>query len=100
MIMVGSIKTMSRSLSPAEHLVLKSVCNGQSNLAISENTHFSIKSVENAISRSAKVFGICSTSDINFRVLLAVAYRLNFGDIEICLENLEQELATDPKSVI
>ena len=81
--MVGSLKQMSRSLSPAEHLVLKCVCNGQSNSLISENTHFSIKSVENAISRSARVFGVTSTPNINLRVLLAVAYRINFGDIEI-----------------
>ena len=79
--MVGSLKQMSRKLSPTEHLVLKCVCNGQSNSLISENTHFSVKSVENAISRSARVFGVTSTPDVNLRVLLAVAYRINFGEI-------------------
>jgi DNA-binding NarL/FixJ family response regulator len=69
-------------LSPIEHLILKAVCNGQSNLCISENTHYSVKTVENTISRSARVFGVTSTPNINLRVLLAIAYRVNFGEIE------------------
>ena len=80
--MVGSLSQMSRSLSPVEHLILKCVCNGQSNLSISENTHYSVKTVENTISRSARVFGVTATPYINLRVLLAIAYRINFGEIE------------------
>ena len=80
--MVGSLTRMSRVLSPVEHLVLKCVCSGQSNLMISKNTHFSLKTVENTISRSARVFGVTSTPNINLRVLLAIAYRINFGEIE------------------
>jgi len=76
--MIDSLQKMSRSLSPSEHLVLKCLCTGQSNLAITESTHFTVKSVENAISRSARVFGVTSTPNINLRVLLALAYRANF----------------------
>lgn len=80
--MVRLLVPMIRDLSPAEHLVLKFVCNGQSNSLISRNTHFSVKTVENTVSRSARVFGIAETPDTNLRVLLTVAYRLNFGEIE------------------
>jgi DNA-binding NarL/FixJ family response regulator len=80
--MLGSMTRMSRVLSPVEHRVLKCVCNGQSNLMISKNTSYSLKTVENTISRSARVFGVTSTPNINLRVLLAIAYRLNFGDAE------------------
>lgn len=80
--MVGSLRRMSRVLSPVEHLVLKCVCNGQSNSMISKSTHFSVKTVENTISRSARVFGVTATPNINLRVLLAIAYRINFGEIE------------------
>ena len=80
--MVGSLRQMSRSLSPVEHLVLKCVCTGQSNLMISESTHYSVKTVENTISRSARVFGVTATPSINLRVLLAIAYRMNFGEID------------------
>jgi len=80
--MVSSIAHMSRTLSPVEHLILKAVCNGQSNLCISESTHFSVKTVENTISRSARILGVTSTPDINFRVLLTIVYRFNFGEIE------------------
>jgi ABC-type proline/glycine betaine transport system permease subunit len=50
---------------------------------ISKNTHYSIKTVENTISRSARVFGVTSTQSINLRVLLAIAYRRHFGDVEV-----------------
>jgi DNA-binding NarL/FixJ family response regulator len=80
--MISSIQRMSRPLSPFEHLILKCVCTGQSNLAISETTHFPVKTIENAISRSAKVFGVCSTPQTNLRVLLALAYGANFKSPE------------------
>lgn len=80
--MISTVHKMSRNLSPFEHLILKCVCTGQSNLAISDGTHFSVKSVENAISRSARVFGISSTPDVNLRVLLALVYGANFKSAE------------------
>jgi len=49
---------------------------------ISESTHYSVKTVENTISRSARVFGVTATPSINLRVLLAIAYRINFGEID------------------
>lgn len=87
--MVGSLKKMSRDLSPVEHLILQAVCNGQSNLCISENTHYSVKTVENTISRSARVLGVTSTPRINLRVLLVIAYRVNFGEIPSHARNLD-----------
>jgi len=81
--MISSLNRMSRKLTPVEHLVLKAMCNGESNLCISENTHYPIKTIENTISRSARVFGIASTPDINLRVLLASTYRLNFEESEL-----------------
>jgi DNA-binding NarL/FixJ family response regulator len=84
---VNSLPLMSRDLSPIEHLVLKCVCNGQSNSEISENTHYSVKTVENTISRSARVFGVTSSQSINLRVLLTVAYRRHFGDVEVEFED-------------
>lgn len=80
--MIKSLQTMTRSLSPSEHLVLKCVCTGQSNVAISESTHFSLKTVENTISRSAKVFGVAAGVNVNLRVLLALAYRANFQNAD------------------
>ena len=81
--MINSIQKMSRDLSPSEHLILKCLCTGQSNLAITESTKFTVKSVENAISRSARVFGVNSTPSVNLRVSLALAYRTNFGEDDL-----------------
>jgi DNA-binding NarL/FixJ family response regulator len=80
--MIKSLHAMTRSLSPSEHLVLKCVCTGQSNSAIVESTHFSLKTVENTISRSAKVFGVAAGVNVNSRVLLALAYRANFQNTD------------------
>lgn len=80
--MIESLHKMSRTLSPSEHLILRCLCTGQSNIAISNSTHFSIKSVENTISRSAKVFGVLAGVNINLRVLLALAYRANFQNTD------------------
>ena len=76
--MVTSLHRMTRSLTPTEHLILKCLCTGQSNSRISETTHFSIKTIENSISRSAGVFGVKSGVNVNLRVLLSLAYRANF----------------------
>jgi DNA-binding NarL/FixJ family response regulator len=94
--MVGSITHMSRKLSPVEHLILKLVCHGQSNAYISENTHYPVKTVENTISRSARVFGVTSTPNTNLRVLLAIAYRVNFGEIELEAKNIVVKEVSTP----
>ena len=57
------------------------MCQGKSNSAIANETNRSIKVVENTISRVARVFGITSTCDNNIRVLLALSYRANHGDL-------------------
>jgi len=86
--MVNSLTSVIRDLSPVEHLVVKGVCNGLSNSCISEHTHYSVKTVENIISRSARALGATSTPNTNLRVLLTVLYRLNFGEIESLARNL------------
>ncbi len=80
--MIDHLRKMSRELTPTEHLILQCVCTGNSNASISERTHFSIKTVENVISRSARVFGIYPDVNINLRLLLALAYRANFQNVE------------------
>lgn len=91
--MIQSIQKLSKSLSPSEHLIIKCVCTGQSNVAISETTSYSIKCIENSISRSAKILGVVSGPDVNLRVLLVIAYRANFPDptfdpVELAVKHL------------
>ncbi len=86
--MIDHLAKMSRELTPAEHLILQGVCTGNSNASISERTHFTIKTVENGISRSARVFGIYPDVNINLRLLLALAYRANFQNVEFNLTEL------------
>ena len=74
------ITIMSRELTPFEHLVANHLCDGLSNSAIARATSHSEKVVENTVSRMARAFGIKSDGDTNIRVLLALAYRTNFGD--------------------
>ncbi len=74
------ITIMQRDLTTFEHLVLDLLCKGMSNSAIAHNTAHTEKVIENTVSRSARVFGITSDGDTNVRVLLALAYRTNFGD--------------------
>jgi DNA-binding NarL/FixJ family response regulator len=74
------ITIMQRELTPFEHLVLDLLCKGMSNSAIAHNTAHTEKVIENTVSRSARVFGITSDGETNVRVLLALAYRTNFGD--------------------
>jgi len=78
--MINDITIMQRELTPFEHLVLALVCEGKSNSAIAFETSHTEKVVENTVSRSARAFGITSDGDTNVRVLLALAYRTNFGD--------------------
>ena len=78
--MARDITISSRELSPFEQLVLQLVCEGKSNSAIATETSHSEKVIENTVSRSAQVFGIKSDSDTNLRVLLALAFRTQYGD--------------------
>lgn len=71
----------ARDLTSLEHSILQFMCQGKSNSAIAHETNRSIKVVENTISRVVRVFGITSSCDNNIRVLLALAYRTNHGDI-------------------
>ena len=71
---------LPRELSPFEKLVLGLMCEGKSNSSIAKLTSHTEKVVENTISRSARIFGIKSDGDTNLRVLLALAFRANFGD--------------------
>jgi DNA-binding NarL/FixJ family response regulator len=73
-----SLPIATRDLSPIEHLVVQCLCNGQSNLNISINTHLSVKLVENTIYRSSRVFGIASNQLVNSRVLLSLVYNAAF----------------------
>jgi DNA-binding NarL/FixJ family response regulator len=79
--MARDITITSRELTPFERLVLELLCEGKSNSAIARETNHTEKSIENTISRSAKVFSISSDGDTNTRVLLALAFRTHYGDI-------------------
>lgn len=81
--MSSKIFKLLRDLSPFEHLVCGHLCDGKSNSAIAKTTYHTEKAVENTVSRSAHAFSIKSNSDINVRVLLALAYRSYFGDSAI-----------------
>jgi len=74
------ITIMHRELTPFEHLVAEHMCDGLSNAAIARETSHTEKVVENTISRMARAFGIKADGDTNLRVLLALAYRAQFGD--------------------
>lgn len=74
------IKILLRDLTPFEHLVAEHMCDGLSNGAIARETAHTEKVIENTISRMARAFSIQSGPDINLRVLLALAYRAQFGD--------------------
>jgi len=78
--MARDITITSRELTPFEQLVLELVCEGKSNSAIARETNHTEKSIENTISRAAKVFIITSDGDTNTRVLLALAFRTHYGD--------------------
>lgn len=74
------IRILARDLTPFEHLVAEHMCDGLSNAAIARETAHTEKVIENTISRMARAFGIKADGDVNFRVLLALAYRTQFGD--------------------
>jgi len=74
------VRILTRDLTPFEHLVAEHMCDGLSNAAIARETAHTEKVIENTISRMARAFNIKADGDINFRVLLALAYRTQFGD--------------------
>jgi len=78
--MSRDITITTRELSPFEQLVLGLLCDGKTNSAIARETNHTEKVVENTVSRSAKALGITSDADTNIRVLLALAFRANYGD--------------------
>jgi DNA-binding NarL/FixJ family response regulator len=74
------IRILTRDLTPFECLVAEHMCDGLSNAAIARETAHTEKVIENTISRMARAFGIQSGPEVNLRVLLALAYRAQFGD--------------------
>ena len=78
--MARDITISARELNPFEHLVMGLLCEGKTNSAIARETSHTDKVIENTISRSAKAFNLKSDPDTNIRVLLALAYRANYGD--------------------
>lgn len=73
----------TRELNPFEKLVLGLMCEGKTNSAIARETSHTEKVIENTISRAAKAFSVKSDVDTNIRVLLALAFRSQFGDLAI-----------------
>ena len=78
--MARDITITNRELSPFEKLVLGLLCEGKTNSSIARETNHTEKVIENTISRSAKAFGITSDAETNIRVLLALAFRTQYGD--------------------
>ena len=70
----------TRRLTPTERVIGLLVCEGLSNSAIANRLSASEKAIENAVFRLARAFEIKSDGEFNCRVLLALAYRANFGD--------------------
>ena len=78
--MTADITISLRDLTPFERLVMDLMCQGKSNAAIAHETAHTEKVIENTVSRTAKAFGIKSDGETNLRVLLALAYRAQYGD--------------------
>ncbi len=92
--MTTDITITERELNPFEKLVLGLLCEGKTNSAIARQTSHTEKVIENTISRSAKAFSIKSDPDTNIRVLLALAFRIHYGDaafdrLEVACSHLE-----------
>ena len=95
------IRILARELTPFEQLVAEHMCDGLSNAAIAGETSHTEKVIENTISRMARAFGIKADRDTNFRVLLALAYRSQFGDKsfdKLGVECSHLEVGSDGKS--
>jgi DNA-binding NarL/FixJ family response regulator len=91
------VKILLRELSPFEQLVCEHLCDGLTNGAIAKATAHTDKVIENTVSRVAHAFSIKSNGEVNVRVLLALAYRTQFGDKAFDkLGTACQHLATGP----
>ena len=75
------VNIIVRPLTPFEQLVCEHLCDGLTNAAIAQATSHTEKVIENTVSRVAQTFTLRSNTEINLRVLLALAYRTNFGDL-------------------
>ncbi len=75
-----NLHILTRELTPFEHLVCEHLCEGLTNSAIARETAHTEKVVENTVSRVAHAFGIKADGERNVRVMLALAYRSQFGD--------------------
>ena len=75
------VNIIVRPLTPFEQLVCEHLCDGLTNAAIAQATSHTEKVIENTVSRVAQVFTLRSNTEINLRVLLALAYRTHFGDL-------------------
>ena len=95
--MALDVKILLRELSPFEQLVCEHLCDGLTNGAIAKATAHTDKVIENTVSRVAHAFSIKSNGEVNVRVLLALAYRTQFGDKAFDkLGTACQHLATGP----
>ena len=74
------VNLIVRPLTPFEQLVCERLCDGLTNAAIAQATSHTEKVIENTVSRVAQAFTLRSNTEINLRVLLALAYRTHFGD--------------------
>ncbi len=74
------VNMIVRPLTPFEHLVCEHLCDGLTNAAVAQATSHTEKVIENTVSRVAQAFTLRSNTEINLRVLLALAYRTHFGD--------------------
>ena len=100
--MARDITITARELSPFEHLVMGLLCDGRTNSAIARETYHTDKVIENTISRSAKAFNLKSDPDTNIRVLLALAYRANYGDaafVRLKVNCSHMEIGADGQSL-
>lgn len=96
------IKIATRELTPFEQLVLGLLCEGKSNAAIAHDTAHTEKVVENTVARAAKAFSIKSDHETNTRVLLALAFRIHYGDNafdKLEIECRHFEMGSDGKSI-
>ena len=75
------VNLIVRQLTPFEQLVCEHLCDGLTNAAIAQATSHTEKVIENTVSRVAQAFTLRSNTEINLRVLLALAYRTHFGDL-------------------
>ena len=74
------VNLIVRPLTPFEQLVCEHLCDGLTNAANAQATSHTEKVIENTVSRVAQAFTLRSNTEINLRVLLALAYRTHFGD--------------------